>query len=214
MQVGFFYKIFFVFLMSFWAGSIFAAPAKIHIMLSGSYFSLSNEGNSAADDGTSGGSRDVTKEYSYTSFAMCYEINGFCFGVNDIENVLSETTQDSTASAANNTTTTTWAGTGLMFGYFMTPAFYFNGSYFIENSRSIAIEQNAVTHTTVYNGGNAWSVDIGYLFDFKKLRFGPQVSWIHFDFKRAQADAAASEPLGHTEVDSQIIPEFALGVTF
>ena len=212
-DINVFIKFLVISLIIFITNISFAADTKIHIIFSGLYYAsyTKNYELSTTDNIT-----NTTNQYTYTALGLWYEWNRFCLGIKNIENTSKQNIKLNTDNTnTNRTIYTTWYGLGISTGYFFTDSFFSYFNWYVQNDKTIITEiENSPTYKLIYYGGYAWSIDIGYEVDFNNIKVGPQISFIHFDFKKIKTSTNSQQNLQTIQTDNLLMPLILIGVSF
>ncbi|MFW7380795.1 MAG: hypothetical protein ACOH5I_18415 [Oligoflexus sp.] len=189
------------------------AQNKMMFELSAMHFNLSESRAATAGDGSTY-TRKTKTAHTYYGLGFCYVTSIWCFGAKYLA-----AERKSDYSASNTQTklrgTLEMSGYGLTIGY-QGGAALAHFTYLIEAEKRLgdtdALDFGGST-STKYPAKLAYSLDLGYGFDFRGLRIGPLLRITHFEYDKIIV-GSQTYSLERTEADDFIIPHFALWVDF
>lgn len=155
------------------------------------------------------------REYTFLTANLCYVKNDICFGAKYLTGTLKYTMRTSNSSQSGSSNMN-YEAFGLSLGFygdnlFVTASYLIQGKKGLE--RTLASSQGVeATTTSSYGMSGSTSIDIGYGFSFGRLKIGPLLSLVHFEYDKRVDPTGQEETLNPKESDDYIMPHFALWV--
>lgn len=154
------------------------------------------------------GESSFKRAYSVANVGVCYILSNICLGGKAAfadRTIIYET--DISGSTSSETTKTSWEMAGLSVGHVNKNGVMVMANYYPYSARETNYKlDDGDTYKVTYEGKTGWSLEVGYGFKVENFYFGPQLSFIHVDYKNMRIDDGDRISVSDSEADEFIVP--------
>lgn len=201
--------IFFIICTNFIGGLSFAKDGMTGT-LAGFFFS--HTAKRILSDQNVQGTRSQKSQYLFYTAGFCYVKDVVCIGGKYLQGSLKTETRLSSSSSLSSSEIN-YNGYGVTIGYYG-KEISANFSYIFDGKREENDDSQTDDTRATYPAINSTIIDIGYGIKFKKIKVGPMVSFMRFEYEEKSSGSGSAVELSSKESDSFIMPHFAVWIDF